>query len=126
MILFTQTNNDHFRRQVYLGVVDQVIQEVDNRFDEVNMALLVCMSCLNPTNSFASYDASKIMRLAEFYSKDISRTDLARLEFQLGTYIDNMRRDGRFKFLKTLGLSSLLKHKRMCFTIWYTYFSSWY
>jgi hypothetical protein len=65
------------------------------------------MPCLNPTNSFASYDASKIMRLAEFYPKDISRTDLARLEFQLGTFIDNMRRDDRFKFLKTLGEFSI-------------------
>jgi hypothetical protein len=44
------------------------------------MVLLVCISCLNPTISFASYDASKIMRLAEFYPKDISSTDLARLE----------------------------------------------
>jgi hypothetical protein len=91
----TQTNDDHFRRQVYLGVVDQVIQELDNRFDEINMELLVCMSCLNPTNSFASYDASKLMRLAEFYPKDISSMDLVRLEFQLGTFIDDMRRDDR-------------------------------
>ena len=98
-----QTNDDHFRRQVYLGVVDQVIQELNNRFDEVNMELLICMSCLNPINSFASYDAHKIMRLAEFYPKDISSTDLIRLEFQLGTFIDDMRRDDRFKCLKSLG-----------------------
>jgi hypothetical protein len=103
----TQTNDDHFRRQVYLGVVDQVIQELDNRFDEVNMELLVCMSSLNPTNSFASYDATKVMRLAEFYPKDISHTDLTRLEFQLGTFIDDMRHDDRFKCLETLGELSI-------------------
>ena len=82
---------------------DIVIQELNNRFDEVNMELLICMSCLNPINSFASYDAHKIMRLAEFYPKDISSTDLIRLEFQLGTFIDDMRRDDRFKCLKSLG-----------------------
>jgi hypothetical protein len=47
-----QTNDDRYRREVYLGVVDQIIQELDNRFDEVNMELLVCMSSLNPSNSF--------------------------------------------------------------------------
>ena len=102
-----QTNDDHFRRQVYLGVVDHIIQELDNRFDEVNMELLICMSSLNPTDSFASYDLHKVMRLAEFYPKDISTTDLVRLEFQLGTFIDDMRKDDRFKCLKTLGELSI-------------------
>ena len=102
-----QTNDDHFRRQVYLGVVDHIIQELDNRFDEVNMELLICMSSLNPTNSFASYDLHNVTRLAEFYPKDISATDLVRLEFQLGTFIDDVRKDDRFKYLKTLGELSI-------------------
>jgi hypothetical protein len=50
-------------------VVDIVIQELDSRFDEVNMKLLVCMSSFNPANSFASYDATKVMRLANFITK---------------------------------------------------------
>ncbi|XP_044370635.1 zinc finger MYM-type protein 1 isoform X2 [Triticum aestivum] len=54
-----QTNDDRYRREVYLGVIDQTIQELDNRFDEVNTELLICMSALNPLNSFASYDALK-------------------------------------------------------------------
>lgn len=83
------------------------MQKLDNRFDEVNMELLVCMSSLNPINSFASYDARKVMRLAEFYPKDISSTGLVRLEFQLGTFIDDMRNDDRFKELKTLGELSI-------------------
>ena len=32
-----QTNDDHFRREVYIGVIDQISQELDNRFDEINM-----------------------------------------------------------------------------------------
>jgi hypothetical protein len=76
-----QTNDDRYRREVYLGVINQTIQELDNRFDEVNTELLICMSALNPLNSFASYDALKVMRLAEFYPMDISSTDLIRLEF---------------------------------------------
>jgi hypothetical protein len=51
-----QTNDDHFRRQVYIGIIDRIIQELDTRFDEVNMELLSCMTVLNPSNSFASVD----------------------------------------------------------------------
>ena len=39
-----QTNNDHFRREIYIGVIDQISQELDYRFDEINMELLSCMS----------------------------------------------------------------------------------
>jgi hypothetical protein len=47
-----QTNDDHFRRQVYIGIIDRIIQELDTRFDEVNMELLSCIIALNPLNSF--------------------------------------------------------------------------
>ena len=78
-----QTNDDRYRREIYLGVLDQIIQELDNRFDEVNTELLICMAALNPSNSFASYDAQKVMRLAQFYLDDISSVNLIRLEFNL-------------------------------------------
>jgi len=32
-----QTNDDHFRREVYLGIIDNIAQELDNRFDEINI-----------------------------------------------------------------------------------------
>uniref|UniRef100_J3ME38 DUF4371 domain-containing protein n=1 Tax=Oryza brachyantha TaxID=4533 RepID=J3ME38_ORYBR len=102
-----QTNDDHFRRKVYLGVIDKISQELDNRFDEVNMELLVCMSAFNPCNSFASYDAQKIIRLAKFYPKDFTNMDFTRLEFQLDTFIDDIRKDDRFENLKTLGELSI-------------------
>jgi hypothetical protein len=52
-----QTNDDHFRREVYIGVIDQISQKLHSCFDEVNMELLSCMSSFNPTDSFASFDA---------------------------------------------------------------------
>ncbi|KAL6627137.1 hypothetical protein ACP70R_030863 [Stipagrostis hirtigluma subsp. patula] len=98
-----QTNDDHFRREVYLGVIDTIRQELDNRFDKVNMQLLVCISAFNPVNSFASYDKEQLMKLATFYPKEFSSTDLTRLSFQLDNFIDDMRLDGRFNDLKSLG-----------------------
>jgi hypothetical protein len=93
---------------VYLGVVDQIIQELDNRFDEVNMELLICMVALNPSNSFASYDAQKVMRFAKLYPNDILSSDLIRLELQLKIFIDDMIKDVRFKCVNHLGEISIL------------------
>jgi hypothetical protein len=50
-------------------VIDKINQELDNQFDEINMELLSCMAALNPSNSFASFRAQKVCRLAEFYPK---------------------------------------------------------
>ena len=52
-----QTIDDHYRREVYIGVIERIHQELENRFDEVSMELLLCMPTLNPSNSFASFDA---------------------------------------------------------------------
>jgi hypothetical protein len=57
-----QTNNDYFRREVYIDIIDQISQELDTRFDEVNMELLSCMAALNPSNLFASFDSHKVCR----------------------------------------------------------------
>jgi hypothetical protein len=42
-------------REVYLGVIDEMIQELCPLFDEANMDFLICMSALNRFNSLASY-----------------------------------------------------------------------
>jgi hypothetical protein len=40
MVYDTQTNDDHFRKKVYLCVVDRVILELNNQFDEVTELLV--------------------------------------------------------------------------------------
>jgi hypothetical protein len=60
------------------------------------MELLSCMTALNPSNYFASFDAHKVCRLAEFYPNDFSSSDLLRLKMQLDNYIDDMRRADSF------------------------------
>jgi hypothetical protein len=41
-----QTNDDYFRREVYIGVIDQISQKLDNLFDKVNMEFLSCLTSL--------------------------------------------------------------------------------
>ncbi|XP_066320149.1 uncharacterized protein [Miscanthus floridulus] len=56
----------------------------------------------SPSNSFASFDAQKVRRLAEFYPKDFSNNDLLKLELQLDNYIDDMRQDASFQGLDNI------------------------
>jgi hypothetical protein len=72
------------------------------------MDLLICMVALNPSNSFDYYDAQKVMRLAKFYPNDMSSPDLIRLELQLEIFIDDMRKDDRFKCVNHIGDLSIL------------------
>jgi hypothetical protein len=96
----TKKNDDHFRREVYIGVIDRISQELESRFNEVNMELLSCMTAFDPSNSFAAFDAQKVRRLAEFYPNDMRGTDLLKLELQLDNYIDVMRQDDNCKGIK--------------------------
>jgi len=97
-----QTNDDHFRREVYIGVIDQISQELNNWFDEINMELLSCMAAFNPSNSFDSFDAQKLHRLVEFYPMEFSNNNLLKLELQLHNYIDDMRHNNSFKGLENI------------------------
>jgi hypothetical protein len=126
-----QNNDDHFRRAIYIGVIDQISIELASRFDEVNMELLSCMAAFDPSNSFASFDAQKVRRLAEFYPNDISSTDLLKLDFQLDNFIDVLREDDDFKDLHNLvDLSVKLVEKKdircmmlcTCFSNWYCFY----
>jgi len=44
---------------VCIGIIDRIHRELENRFDEVSRELLICMAALNPSNSFAWFDAKK-------------------------------------------------------------------
>ena len=54
----------HFRIDVFIIVIDLLLQEFDNQFDEVNMELIRCMSCFNPKDDFSSFDKEKVIKLA--------------------------------------------------------------
>ena len=45
---------------MFLGVINRQVQELNNRFDEVNTELLRCMSSFNPSNSFAAFNVEKL------------------------------------------------------------------
>jgi hypothetical protein len=69
--ILVQTNDDHFRREVYIDIIDRIIQELDTRFYEVNMELLSCMASLNPSNSIASFDAHNARSISMIFQARI-------------------------------------------------------
>ena len=46
---------------------------------EFNMELLSHMSAFSPSNSFTSFNAQKLCRLADFYPKEFSNNNLLNL-----------------------------------------------
>lgn len=81
------------------------LQELNNIFIGINMELLFCVVCLNPTNYFSSYDKLKLIRLTYIYRtyiyrKDFIDVELMSLEHQLENYIIDMQSTNEFVKLK--------------------------
>ena len=81
------------------------LQELNNSFSEANTNLLLCMACLNPSNSFVIFDKEKLIRLTKFYPSDFLGTDILTLDSQLQNYIFDMCNNNLF--LKLQGISEL-------------------
>jgi hypothetical protein len=80
------------------------------------------MLVLNQSNSFVSYAAQKVIKLADSNPNDISRPDLIRLKLQLKIFVDHMRKHigSIVSIILVSSLICLLKEKTMSF------FSNWY
>ncbi|XP_049394616.1 uncharacterized protein LOC125858875 [Solanum stenotomum] len=63
------------------------LQQLNDRFNEVTSDFLNGVSCLNPLDSFSSFDIKKIMRMAELYPDDFDESNMRALENQLVNYI---------------------------------------
>jgi len=106
------TNYHRFHADMFLGVIDRQLVELNNMFDEVNTELLRCMAAFNPANSFSAFDIEKLVNLAKFYPDDFDLEEINQLRFQLRLYIANVRNDENFKNLKSLAELSMMIVKR--------------
>ncbi|ESQ28653.1 hypothetical protein EUTSA_v10019469mg [Eutrema salsugineum] len=97
------TNLHHYKVDCFYTVLDMQLQEFNDRFDEMNSKLLVCMASLSPIDSFRQFDKSKLVRLAELYPDDFSFVERRSLDHQLDIYLDNVQKDDRFTNIVSLG-----------------------
>ena len=83
------------------------VRELNERFDEINTELLICMASFSPIDSFAAFDKDKLVKLAGFYPNDFSILELLHLPAQLNLYITDMHNDERFRNMRSLAELSI-------------------
>ncbi|KAJ9541078.1 hypothetical protein OSB04_027584 [Centaurea solstitialis] len=98
-----KTNLHYYHVELFYGVIDLLLTELENRFSQTSTDLLISMSCLNPSNSFSSFDKNKVIDFARFYPDDFSEIELLMLDDQLETYILDMQTSTDFSDLKGIG-----------------------
>ncbi|KAI5663651.1 hypothetical protein M9H77_22974 [Catharanthus roseus] len=98
-----------FRRDIFFEVLDFIVKEMDDRFTESTSELLICISCLDPRDSFVHFDRGQLLRLSEFYSDDFSISDKFELKAQLDTYISYMRSSDGAAFSGLTDIGDLAK-----------------
>jgi hypothetical protein len=101
-------NYHRFHADMFLGVIDRQLVELNNRFDEVNTELLRCMASFNPSKNFDGFNTEKLVKLAGFYPQDFEFEEKVQLPFQLNRYIEDVRRDENFKNLRSLAELSMM------------------
>ncbi|KAI5021452.1 hypothetical protein ZWY2020_058182 [Hordeum vulgare] len=101
-------NYHRFHADMFLGVIDRQLQELNNRFDEVNTSLLRCMASFSPAKSFSAFNVENLVKLAEFYPHDFELEELVQLPFQLNRYINDVRNDKNFTNLRSLAELSMM------------------
>ncbi|XP_055824242.1 uncharacterized protein LOC129892684 [Solanum dulcamara] len=94
--------------QVFCNIIDWQLQELNDRFDEVTIDLLHGIACLNPINSFSSFDIKKVMKIAKLYPDDFDESNMSALENQLASYVIDVR-DINERFSGLNGLCDLSK-----------------
>ena len=77
------TNLHYYRVELFYTDIDMQLQELNNHFLEENTDLLLCMACLNPSDSFVTFDKEKLIRLEKFYPSDFLRIYILTLDSQL-------------------------------------------
>ncbi|XP_047260178.1 uncharacterized protein LOC124893106, partial [Capsicum annuum] len=80
------------------------LQELNDYFNEVTSDLLNGIACLNPIDTFSSFDIKKILVMTKLYPDDFGEFSIRVLENQLVNYIIDVRDiDKRFSNLGGLG-----------------------
>ncbi|XP_034211299.1 zinc finger MYM-type protein 1-like [Prunus dulcis] len=117
-----KTNRHHYRVELFIYVIDEQLTELDDRFNEVNTELLICLACLSPNDSFVAFDKQKLLRLAQFYPQDFSDGDLLALDDQLELYIHYVSSSSDFSDFQGIGdLAKKMVETRMHQTFNYVY-----
>ena len=108
------SNLHHYRVDLFNVTINRQLQELDNRFTKINTRLLLCATCLSPSDLFFAFDREKLIRFARFYPIELLVVDVMVLNNQLETYVIDMCFDPKFLNIKEIGhlAEKLVKMKK--------------
>jgi hypothetical protein len=97
------TMEHHYRVDVFTAVVDSQLQELNRRFNERTMQLLILSSALDPMNGYMSFKIDDICYLVnQFYPQDFNNQEKIHLKFQLQHYERDVPHHPYLKEMKTI------------------------
>jgi glycine cleavage system regulatory protein len=73
------THLHRYKVDIFCAIIDTQLQELNGRFDEINSELFLCVTCLNPKDSFRAFDKEKLVNFASFYPKEFFNVGLLAL-----------------------------------------------
>ncbi|XP_041001692.1 uncharacterized protein LOC121247402 [Juglans microcarpa x Juglans regia] len=77
----------HFRIDIFTAKIDFQLQELNNRFNDHTMKLLILSAALNPKGAYKSFKIDDICKLVEkFYPQDFTEQEKFLLRIQLQHY----------------------------------------
>jgi hypothetical protein len=93
----------HYRYDIFTAALDFQVQELNHRFCEQTMELLVLSSALSPKDAFKSFKIDDICNLVEnYYPKDFSGQEKVHLRVQLKHYELDVLRHSEFQDISTI------------------------
>jgi hypothetical protein len=96
------TNKHYYQVDCFNDVIDWLLQELDNRFNETTSQLLICSASFSPRDSFHDFNLENLMSLTKLYPHDFDSGELRDLSHHLGVYISDVKDDDRFSNLQTI------------------------
>ncbi|CAM8954214.1 unnamed protein product [Rhodiola kirilowii] len=97
------TNEHYFRVNVFYAVIDSQMAELDNKFTESSIEILVLSASFHPRNNFQAFKVEDVLLLAsKFYPSDFSEHDMVALNIECGFFALSIPRDPRFANLNSI------------------------
>ncbi|KAL9691969.1 hypothetical protein QQ045_012397 [Rhodiola kirilowii] len=97
------TNEHYFRVNVLYAVIKSQMAELDNKFTESSIEILVLSASFHPRNNFKAFKVEDVLLLAlKFYPSDFSEHDMVALNTECGFFALSIPRDLRFANLNSI------------------------
>ncbi|XP_073119744.1 uncharacterized protein [Henckelia pumila] len=96
------TVEHYFKFDLFNVVIDSQLQELDNKFNDNTVELIILSSTLDPREMHNAFRIDDICRLVQkFYPKDFAEHEMLQLRIQF-EHFDHVRQFHDFRTLKTM------------------------